>query len=200
MSTWHIQQATVQDEHLQWLKCFIITGWPDTKDWLHQDIRSYWSFKDDLAVIDSVIMKGRCIIIPEALKQQAIDQLHVNHMGIEKTKLLACKSIYWVNVNNDIENYIKNCSTCLEFQQTQPMDKIIHHDIPIRPWDVLGVDIFQLNNKNYLCIVDYHSKFLAVKKVEELSVDTFNINIQSCIIRVQNIQKDNARCWWQLYF
>ena len=52
-------------------------------------------------------MKGRCIIIPERLKQQALDQLHVNHMGMEKTKLLACNSVYWVNINNDIENHVK---------------------------------------------------------------------------------------------
>ena len=84
MSMWHIQQATVQDEHLQWLKHFIITGWLDTKDQLHQDIWPYWSFRDDLAVIDGVIMKGRYILMPEVPKQQSLDQLHVNHMGIEK--------------------------------------------------------------------------------------------------------------------
>ena len=28
-------------------------------------------------------------------------------MGIEKAKLLVSKSVYWVNINNDIENYIK---------------------------------------------------------------------------------------------
>ena len=63
MSICQIQQATAQEEHLQWLKSLIITGWPDTKDQLHQDIRPYWSFKDDLGVIDGVIMKGRHIII-----------------------------------------------------------------------------------------------------------------------------------------
>ena len=92
-----------QDEHLQWLKSLIISGWPDTKDQLHQDITPYWSFKDDLAVIDGVIMKGRHIIILKALKQQAVDQDHVSHMGIDKTKLLACESMYWVNVNNYIK-------------------------------------------------------------------------------------------------
>ena len=84
MSIWQIQQATAQNEHLQWLKCFIITGWLDTREQLDQDIRPYWSIKDDMAVIDGVNMKGRCIIIPKALKEQALDQLHVNHMGIEK--------------------------------------------------------------------------------------------------------------------
>ena len=78
-----------QDKHLQHLKNIIITGGPSTRDQLHIDIRPYWSYRDDLAVIDGVIMKGRCIIMPQDLQQQVLDQLHLNHMAIEKTKLLA---------------------------------------------------------------------------------------------------------------
>ena len=44
--------------------------------------------------------------------------------------------------------------------------------LPLRPWDVIGVDMFQLSNKNYLCIVDYHSKFLVIKKMEGLSAES----------------------------
>ena len=75
-------------------------------------------------------MKGRHIIIPAVLKQQVLDQLYTNHMSIEKTKLLTCKSIYWVDINTDIEKHVKRCNTCLEFQQTQPKEKIMHHNIP----------------------------------------------------------------------
>ena len=60
----HIQWATAQDEHLQQLKCFINAGYPESKEQLHPDIRPYWSSRDSMAVIDGVIMKGRCIIIP----------------------------------------------------------------------------------------------------------------------------------------
>ena len=54
-------------------------------------------------------------------------------MGTEKMKLLACKCVYWHSINADIEKYIKQCVSCLEFQQTQPKEKIIHHEIPLRP-------------------------------------------------------------------
>ena len=74
-----------------------------------------------------------------------------------------CKSVYWANINNNIENHVKNCSTCLEFQQMQPKKKIIHHDILLRTWEVLGADIFQQNNKNYLYVVDYQSKLLVIE-------------------------------------
>ena len=34
---------------------------------------------------------------------------------------------------------------------------------------MLGADVFHFNNKNYLCIVDYHSKFPVIKRMEGLS-------------------------------
>ena len=49
---------------------------------------------------------------------------------------------------------------------------IIHHDILLRPWEVLGADIFHLNNKNYLCIIDYHSKFPVIKRMGVLSAES----------------------------
>ena len=95
ISILQVQQPMAQNEHLQYLKNIIITGWPSTRDQPHIDIRPYWSYRDDLAVIDSVVMKGRHIMVPQDLKQQVLDQLHLNHMGIEKTKLLTCESVYW---------------------------------------------------------------------------------------------------------
>ena len=117
------------------------------------------------------MLKGRHIIIPTSLEQQVLDQFHANHMGIEKTKLLTHESVYWSNINADIKQYIKSCATCLEFQQMQLKEKIIHHDIPLRLWEVLGADVFYFNNKNYLCIVDYHNKFPVVKRLEGLSAE-----------------------------
>ena len=113
VSMTEIQQASAQDDHLQALKNFIISGWPDMKDELHADLRPYWLYRGELAVIDGIILKGRYIVIPNSLKQQVFNQLHTNHMGIEKTKLLACKSVYWPSINADIENYIKHCAMCL---------------------------------------------------------------------------------------
>ena len=96
-------------------------------------------------------------------------------MGIEKTKLPAYELVYWVNINDDIERHIKNCTTYLTFQQTLPKDKIIHHDILAKLWEVITADMFTLNNKYYLCIIDYHSKFPIIKKTEDMSADSIII-------------------------
>ena len=84
------------------------------------------TFRDDMAVIDWVIIKGRHMVVLVVLQKQALQHLHVNHMGIEKSILLECDSIYWIGMNPDIENHIKNCSACLDFQQTQLKKKNYH--------------------------------------------------------------------------
>ena len=57
----------------------------------------------------------------------------------------------------------KNCSACLEFQQMQPRGKKLATRYLASNGRQKDTDIFMLNNKGYLCIVDYHSKFPVVK-------------------------------------
>ena len=44
-----------------------------------------------------------------------------------------------------------------------------------RLWECVTADIFTINNKHYPCIVDFHSKFLAVKQVKGFSADNLII-------------------------
>ena len=43
-----------------------------------------WSF-DEAALVDGNALKGRKIIIPTAVQDKALNQLYLNHIGIEKT-------------------------------------------------------------------------------------------------------------------
>ena len=137
-------------------------------------------------VIDGIILKCRCIIIPNSLKQQVLNQLHTNHMDIEKMKLLAHECVYWCSINADIKKYIKQCATCLEFQQMQPKEKISHDDIPLRPWEVVGADIFHFNNVNCLCVVDYSSKFSIIRRLQGLLAENL-INAVTAIFAKYSI-------------
>ena len=66
---------------------------------------------------------------------------------------------------------IEYCSTFLYFQVTQPKDKVMSHEIPGRLWKSIETGMFSFNNKHYLCVVDYHSKFLVIKQVEGFNTD-----------------------------
>ena len=87
-----------------------------------------------------------------------------NDVGIEKTLLLMRQPVYWINMNADIKETVKQCVTCLEYQCKQPQERALQYDIPYKPWEVVGANIFMVNDKILLHIVDYYSKFQVVKK------------------------------------
>ena len=44
MTMHELQQATLQDEHLEHLNEHIIQGWPENRYQIPQDMRTYWLF------------------------------------------------------------------------------------------------------------------------------------------------------------
>nr|CAD7414317.1 unnamed protein product [Timema poppensis] len=43
-----------------------------------------------------------------------IQRLHVGHLGVVETKLLVDNYVWWLRMNNDIENYVLGNHTCQE--------------------------------------------------------------------------------------
>ena len=57
-------------------------------------------------------MKGKWILVPFLLQTKILDQLHSNHMGMKKMLTLTRESVYWINMNADIEYMVKQCAIC----------------------------------------------------------------------------------------
>ena len=136
----------------------ILHRWTLTKAEVWKDMQPYWSFRYEIAIIEGITMKGRRIIMPAVLQDKAQKLLNLNLMGVEKTRLLACESIYWINMNVDIEEMVQNWPKYIDYQATQPKDKILSHEIPGRPSNIVGAAILTINNKYYLSNVFYHRK------------------------------------------
>ena len=102
-----IQVATHWDAYPQELKVYIILDWQHKNKEVDCRIRQYCPIRNELAKIGGIAMKGKRIIIPFQLQKQP----HSNYMGIEKMMLLAYESLYWLNMNADIEDTVKHCAT-----------------------------------------------------------------------------------------
>ena len=124
-----IRSVTIDDEHLGILPNNVLHSWPSMRAEVQKGSQLYWSFRDEIAIIYGITMKGKRIIIPASLQEKAPNQMHINHIGIEHIRLLACESIYWINMNTGKDETLKNYPTCLDFQAAQCRDKIISHEI-----------------------------------------------------------------------
>ena len=85
-------------------------------------------------------------------------------------------------MTTDIDNNIKNFSTCLGFQQMQPKGNIISPEIPVKPWKVIGAGQFTINNSSVLHVVVYRIKFPIVKLTNRLSADSLYMCDISCLL------------------
>ena len=110
--------------------------------------------------------------------EKKLDWLNVIHIIIEMMWPLEHESIYWINMKADIEKIMKSCLLHLNFQATQQKDKNLWNEIPGKAMGICQSWHFSINNKHYVCIVDYHSKFLVIEKVEVFRAD----NLKTCKI------------------
>ena len=158
-----LAKETEKDETLIALKNMILRGWPDKRDECPQNLKSYWNYRDELSVLDGLILKGTRIIIPSDCRDDVLEKLHEGHFGIDRTKLRARDSVYWPQINQDIETLVKSCEKCQEFSKRNNRDPDIPREIPLVPWSLLEMDLFTLDDQTFLLVVDVTSRFPVVR-------------------------------------
>ena len=167
-----IQEETAKDTSLSALSAIIAKGWPEKRSECPAHLHPYWNYREELTVSNGMILKGSRIIIPKSLQADVLQQLHYAHQGAEKCKLRAKGSVFWPNINRDIEETVHKCSPCQRHQKLNTKESLISHEIPPQPWHTLGSDIFHWNNGDYLLVIDYLSKFPTVRKLSNIQSST----------------------------
>ena len=67
-------------------------------------------------------------------------------------------SVWWSGLGKQLEEMVTNCRKCIE-HRTPNNEPMILSVVPERPWQVLGTDLFSLNGRTYLLVMDYYSRF-----------------------------------------
>ena len=80
-----IQKEPQNDAELQTLLQFIMKGFPMTRDECHDAIKPYFNYREELTVVDGLVLKGQCIVISSKLRQSCLARLHIARMGVNKT-------------------------------------------------------------------------------------------------------------------
>ena len=104
-----IREETDKDTTLSVLREIIMHGWPEKRSNCPASLHAYWNYRDELTVADGLILKGTRIVIPESLQPDVMKQQHYAHQSSEKCKLRAKGSVFWANINRDIEELVKGC-------------------------------------------------------------------------------------------
>ena len=115
-----IKEHTGHHQVSQQLIKVIQHGWPEQRSNLDPGVIKYWNFHNEMSVYDGSVLKGHRLCVPTELHNDVLKLLHTPHMGISKTLLHARTSVYWPNLNKDIEKMVNECIQC---QETQNVNK-----------------------------------------------------------------------------
>ena len=97
--------------------------------------------------------------------EKMLEQLHLAHMGIEKTKWRAIATILWAQINQEIKNMVKKCSTCQYSQGKQQREPMKASDVPQYPFQMVGSDLPNWNGQDFVLGVDYYRRYWDIEKL-----------------------------------
>ena len=167
-----IKEQSIKDNTLTKLKQVIKTGWPKYYRDVPDEVTKDHHLRHDLVISDNIVLINERILIPEGLKTTMLEKLHTGHPGTARTKSRAEKSMYWLGINKDIENFVSKCKVCNKFKPNKQKKELILRETPILPWQEVGMDVFEYERSNYMVVVDYLTNFIEVERLKDLTSNT----------------------------
>ena len=72
-----------------------------------KELLPFYRRRTKLSIIDGCLLWGCWVVIPQKLQKSLLSELHSNHIGVSKIKLLARSYIWWPHIDTEIEAMAK---------------------------------------------------------------------------------------------
>ena len=151
------QQKTEDDPIPQQMKETIELGWPERREAVPSEICPFYSYQDELTVQGEILFRANRVIAPADMRSEMLKKIHASHFGIEDNLWRAREILYWPGMTTAIRDFVSACGTCNSFRMKRPKDPLMPQKVPDRPWSKVAVDLFPLDQTEYIIIVDDYS-------------------------------------------
>ena len=127
--------ATVKDYCRNW--------WPAKTDMVPA-LNPYWDRRGELTVNENLLLCRGRIVVPTALREEALKKLHQGHQGIQRCRLRAQSAVWWPGLSTQLADKVKRCPECTR-DATPNQEPLIPTALPQYPWQRVGSDLFVLD-------------------------------------------------------
>ena len=135
----------------------------------HQPLlHPYWEKRSHFSVVDDLLLYDERIVIPRSMRLETLSCIHTGHLGITKCRARAQASVWWPGLSMQIENMVANCNTCAK-DRPEPKDPLKSTSFHSHPWERLAADLFEVEGKVYLIVVDYYSRWFEIRRLKDQS-------------------------------
>ena len=167
-----IRQATAQDNELQKVIDYIKSEWPRTAKDLNNNLQIYHSMRHRLSFSDGLLTLDDRIVIPQVMRKEVLSKIHEGHQGISKCRDRASYSVWWPHINTEIQDVVTSCRHCQSERPTQQREPLKTTPLPSRPWEKIGMDLLTIDNKKYISVIDYYSRFIEIEHLPSTTAET----------------------------
>ena len=117
------------------------------------ELKLFSKIRDELTVSDdsNVILRGTRIIIPAALRQQAMAIAHEGHQGLVKTKQLLREKTWFPGIDENVKKLIGNCIACQANGPASRPDPLQMSPLPPEPWHTVHMDFVVHSRQGSIC-------------------------------------------------
>ncbi|GFS10729.1 endogenous retrovirus group K member 113 Pol protein-like [Elysia marginata] len=78
-------------------------------------------------------------------------------------------TFWWPGIQNEVKQLAEQCDVCQVLKPRNQNETLILHNEGNLLWEKIGGNLFELDGKAYLAVVDYYSNFI---EIEYLSTTT----------------------------
>ena len=112
--------------------------------------------KHELCVIDGIVCRGLCIVVPLALQKRVVELSHRGHQGMSTAKSLLQTFCWFPGMDKAVENKVRECLPCQAVQPASNEQPIKSSELPSGPSQYVEMD-FQgpYPNGDYIMIDRY---------------------------------------------
>ena len=102
-----IALATSRDPTLSKVTRFVQSEWPNDVD---RELKPYFNRRYEITMEKGCLMWEMRVIIPPKYHTSVLDEIHLDHPGIQQMKTIVCSSYtWWPRIDFDITNLAKSC-------------------------------------------------------------------------------------------
>ena len=93
---------------------YVLDGWPGNTNECAEPAQPYFTYREELTIVDGLLVKGSRIVIPTDMRHACLETLHTPHLGLRKILLQACTSVFWPGITA-VKAQISGCAACQRF-------------------------------------------------------------------------------------
>ncbi|XP_026991216.2 uncharacterized protein K02A2.6 [Tachysurus fulvidraco] len=146
-----------------------MTGKVESDD---MELKPCISRRPELSVQSGCLLWGRRVVIPPALRNPVLKQLHVGQCGMVRMKEIARSYFWWPGVDGQIEEKARTCTSCQCIRNTPQLAPLHPWEYPEKPWHRIHIDFAgPVKDKMLLVVMDAHSKWPEVAIMKSTSAE-----------------------------